>query len=83
MVLRSDSKRFNEELAAAEESSRENVIEKWKSLVLEREEVGDCWVSLRFRQLRCFAVLRCYGRVGETRGTSKRDRTRRNPKAEN
>ena len=43
-VLRSDSKRFNEELAAAGKSSQENVVEKWKSLVRERRKVGDCSV---------------------------------------
>ena len=35
---------FSEELAAAGKSSRESVIEKWKSLVRERNEVGDCSV---------------------------------------
>ena len=43
-VLRSDSEGFSEELAAVGKSSRENVIEKWKSLVRERNEVGDCSV---------------------------------------
>ena len=41
-VLRSDSKRFNEEFAAAEKDSQEDVVEKWKSLVRERWKVGDC-----------------------------------------
>jgi len=44
MVLRSDSERFNEELAAAGEGDKENVIEKWKSLVRRRNKVGDCSV---------------------------------------
>jgi len=51
-VLRSDSKRFSEELAAAGESSRESVIEKWESLVRERNRVGDCSV-------RCDSVGSC------------------------
>ena len=44
MVLRSDSERFNKEFAAAGEGNKENVIEKWKSLVRRRNEVGDCSV---------------------------------------
>lgn len=41
MVLRSDSKRFNKDLAAAGKNSKMDVIEKYNSLVDEREEVGD------------------------------------------
>ena len=44
MVLRSDSERFNKEFAAAGEGNKENVIEKWKSLVRRRNEVCDCSV---------------------------------------
>ena len=40
-VLRSDIKRFNEELAAVDEGSQLDVVEKWQSLVREREKVGD------------------------------------------
>lgn len=42
MVLRSDSKRFNEEIAAAGKDSQETVIDKWKSCVRERVEVSRC-----------------------------------------
>jgi len=40
-VLLSDSKRLSEELAAAGESSRESVLEKWESLVRKRDQVCD------------------------------------------
>jgi len=40
-ALRSDSKRFSEELAAAGKDSQKDVVKKWKSLAREREKVGD------------------------------------------
>jgi len=40
MVLRSDSERFSKELAAAGKSSEQDVIERYRLLVHEREEVG-------------------------------------------
>lgn len=49
MVLRSDSERLSGELAAAGEGNKENVIEKWKSLVRRRDEVSD-------RSVRCDSV---------------------------
>ena len=47
-VLRSDDKRFSDELAAAGDSSRESVLVKWRSLVSEREEVCDYSVHCDF-----------------------------------
>jgi hypothetical protein len=43
-VLRTDRDRFNEEFAAAGKSSERDVMEKYKLLVRERAEVGDCSV---------------------------------------
>ena len=40
-VLRADSKRFSEELVAAGENSKQDVIKRYRSLVRERDEVGD------------------------------------------
>ena len=82
MVLRSDSKKLLEEFAAAGESSQEDVTQKWKSLVCERKEVGDCSVHL-FRSLSYLLVFGCYARVGETRGTSKGGCASRCPEAKN
>jgi len=44
MALRSDYEQFKEELAAAGEGNKENVIEKWESFVRKRDEVSDCSV---------------------------------------
>lgn len=43
-VLRTDSERFNEEFTAAGKSSQQDVIKKYKLLVHERAEVGNCSV---------------------------------------
>ena len=43
-VLRSDDKRLSDELAAAGDSSRESVLDKWESLVSKREKVCDYFI---------------------------------------
>ena len=40
-VLRSDKQQFSDEFASAGESSKRDVIERWRSLVREREGVSD------------------------------------------
>lgn len=48
MVLRSDSERLDKELAAAGKSSKQDVIEKYRSVVCERDEVSGCSVPCNF-----------------------------------
>ena len=59
-VLSLDVKRFREELTAAEESSRDTVVEKYKSLVREREEVLNYFAHCKsVDSLYCSSRLLC------------------------